>query len=211
MSIFCNKKKEWNVRKGFTLVELLVSVAVFVLVVTLSTGALFSAQTLNVRLQQTQIVLDSVNLGIETMLRDIRYGSNFYCTNVAQNISGRQSCSYAAGIGGTVLIFTPPVALVGSTNSTLDRVAYFVSNGIFYKNEYPSGGNARVNIQITPIDVTVNPVTFWVSGSESTSSSDYNQPAITISFSGVTIPAKNTTIPVSFNVQTTISPRAVDN
>lgn len=197
--------------KGFTLVELLVSTAIFILVVTLSTGALFSAQALNVRLQQTQTVLDSVNLAVEIMVRDIRYGTNFYCDTVVQNVQGKKDCTYSAGVGGSVLILTPPVGLSGTTDAFLDRIAYFVSNGALYKNEYPYGASPRLNIQITPTDVTLNPITFYVRGSNNPVSSDYNQPVITLLVSGVTIPVKSTIDPVSFNVQTSISSRTIDN
>lgn len=213
MKLIFKKLNKTNIKtvKGFTLVELLVSTAIFILVVTLSTGALFSAQALNVRLQQTQTVLDSVNLAVEIMVRDIRYGTNFYCDTVVQNVQGKKDCSYSNGVGGNVLIFTPPVGLTGTTDATLDRIIYFVSNGALYKNEYPYGASPRLNIQITPTDVSLNPITFYVRGSNTPASLDYNQPVITLLVSGVTIPIKSTIDPVTFNVQTTISSRTIDN
>ena len=69
--------------KGFTLIELMVVIALFSTIMTVAIGALFSAQAVNVKLQQTQIVIDGINLAIEEMVRDIRYGSQFYCTDFA--------------------------------------------------------------------------------------------------------------------------------
>lgn len=199
--------------KGFTLVELLVATAVFIFVITLTTGALFSAQALNIRLQQTQSIMDSLNLGIELMIRDMRYGSNFYCTSTVQNIGGRRSCPHSASgsQSGSVLVLSPPVALRGSSNVLTDRVVYFVANGILYKNEYPTGISPRLNIQITPNDVTVSAISFFVTGAESVPEGDTNQPVVTLSIHGVTIPAKQSERPVEFNIETTVVPRAIDS
>lgn len=209
---FTKYKKSLHVQ-GFTLVELLVATAVFIFVITLTTGALFSAQTLNVRLQQTQSIMDSLNLGVELMIRDIRYGSNFYCTSTVQNIAGKKSCPHSASgsQAGSVLVLSPPVALKGSSNVATDRVIYFVANGILYKNEYPTGSSARTNIQITPNDVTVTAISFFVTGAESVLEGDTNQPVVTFSVHGATIPAKQSERPVEFNIETTVVPRAIDS
>lgn len=210
--LFSYNKKNLQAR-GFTLVELLVATAVFIFVITLTTGALFSAQSLNVRLQQTQAIMDSLNLGVELMIRDARYGSNFYCTTTVQNIAGRRSCPHSASgsQSGSVLVLSPPVALRGSTNVLTDRVVYFVSGGVLYKNEYPTGTTARLNIQITPNDVNVSSISFFVTGAESVSEGDLNQPVITFSLRGVTIPAKQSERSVEFNIQTTVVPRSIDS
>ena len=63
--------------KAFTLVEMLVVVGLFSSIATLSLGALFNAQTINGNLQKTQAILDNINLSIQTMTRDIRFGSDF--------------------------------------------------------------------------------------------------------------------------------------
>jgi prepilin-type N-terminal cleavage/methylation domain-containing protein len=203
--------------RGFTLVELLVTMAIFISVITIATGALYSAQAVNTRLEQTQAVLDGVNLATEIIVRDIRYGSNFYCaTSIPLPMTAlRKECSYPTG--GTVLIFRPTIPLEGTTDHRLDRVAYYLSSGVLYKDEYPYGGTKRT-MQVTSSDVNIQTLAFYANGVNSTTATndyggitDYNQPLVTMVISGVTIPRKVTTQAVNFSVQTSGSSRSLDN
>jgi type II secretory pathway pseudopilin PulG len=215
------KKNPHTFTKGFTLIELLVTMAIFINVITIATGALYSAQAVNTRLEQTQTVLDGVNLATEVIVRDIRYGSNFYCDNSLSVPTPvptlRKSCPYSTG-GGNVLIFKPTTALSGTTDQSLDRVAYYLSNGILYKNEYPSGGVVKT-YQITASDVSIGTLAFYATGLNSSlglpsvdyaSTADNNQPLITLIISGVTIPQKKSVQPVTFSLETSASSRTLD-
>lgn len=204
-------------QRGFTLIELLVTMAIFITVITVATGALFSAQAVNVRLQQTQVVLDEANLAMELIVRDARYGTAFYCDTTLPSpvLTIRKSCAYPNG--GDVLVFRPAVPLVGSTNPIYDRVAYYVSNGTLYKSEYPYGGSMLTS-QLTSASIDVSSLTFFTSGANSKSGtndfsslSDDNQPLVTIILSGVTVPLKRSTLPVSFSIQSSASARDIDN
>lgn len=195
--------------RGFTLVELMVTMAIFTGVVTIATGALFSAQAINVRLQQTQIILDEASVASELMVRDIRYGTVFYCTNSEPGPTAQIS-RLSCPIGGTVLFFRPAVILSGSTNQANDRVAYYVKDGALYKNEYPSGGVMRA-LRVTSSSLAITDLNFIVKGAEAKANYDLNQPVITISLVGLTVPSKPSTPPVSFNMQTTASSREIDN
>ena len=195
---------------GFTLIELLVTMAVFLSVITIATGALFSSQVVNTRLEQTQAILDGVNLATEIIVRDIRYGSLFYCSTSVPNpiTASRQECSYP--VRGTVLVFRPAVGLPGSLDARQDRVAYYISNGVLYKDEYPYGSAMRTK-QVTSSDVSIQNLSFYSTGLQNTSDNDFDQPVITMVLSGVTIPKKVSIQPVSFTVQTSATSRMLDN
>lgn len=210
-----------QLKRGFTLIELMVTMAIFLNVITIATGALYSAQAVNSRLEQTQTVLDGVNLATEVIVRDIRYGSNFYCDSSPSIPTPiptlRKSCPYNTG-GGNILVFKPTVALAGTTDSNLDRVAYYLSNGVLYKDEYPSGGTMKT-YQITASNVSIGTLAFYATGLNSSigapsvdyaSVSDLNQPLITLVISGVTIPQKKSVQPVTFSLQTSASSRTLD-
>ena len=202
------KFKIKNNTKGFTLIELMVVVALFTTIMVVSVGALFSAQAINTKLQQTQVILDGVNLSIEEMVRDIRYGSIFYCTNSVPNSTpDRLSCAYPNG--NNVLVFKPSNSLTG-VNSSNDRVAYYVSNGSLFKKEFPEGDTTQSPIQVTASDIVVEKLSFYVKGAETNSKSDYIQPVVTLSISGVTNPSQQNVTPVRFSVQTTSSTRKID-
>lgn len=202
--------------RGFTLVELMVSLALFTMIITIATGSLFSAQAINVRLEQSQVILDGVNLAVEVMSRDILYGSSFYCDTSlpASMFVSRRSCPYQNSQGGNVIIFKPVIALPSSTDPSLDRIAYYVSNGMIYKDEYVMGDiNNKQTYQITPSDVLISSLKFFVVGAESSqfSTPDLNQPIVTIAVSGTTAPTGTTRNSVPFNVQTSVSARGLDN
>lgn len=198
--------------RGFTLVELLISMAIFTSVITIATGALFSAQTINSRLEQTQIILDGVNLATEVMVRDIRYGSEFRCDTVIPTAAlptTRASCEYDNG--GTVIIFKPTLTLPASSDPQLDRISYYLSEGVVYKDEYREGNiNNKVTYQITPSDVDIETLTFYIAGAESTTDTNFIQPLVTIVLSGVTVPQRTSVEPVVFKIQTSVSARPTD-
>lgn len=202
---------------GYSLVEILVVLGLFSSISTLSLGALFNAQSVNARLQETQIILDNMNLSSQTITRDIRFGSEFYCATALPLTPSvvptvRKNCTAKNSSGGTVLIFKPS----DSTND-LDRVAYYVKNGILYKDLYPYLGTTSVQ-QMTSDDITMSSFIFYVDGAQTSTGSnddanaiDYKQPFITLVISGITRPAKASTPPSTFDIQTSISPRELDN
>ncbi len=219
-------QKNSFVVKGFTLVEMLVVLGLFSFIMTLATGVLYTSQAINVKLQETQSILDNVSVSLEIMTRDIRYGSVFHCDtslNVA-NFRERRGCSYddlGVNNGGVVLFFKPVDA-----NNSNDRVAYYASTTqtgkVILKDEYFSG-KATTTYQITADDVKIKSLLFYVVGASSTSlakdeggveipdSNDYIQPLITLSVSGETIPIKEKASSTKFIVETSISSRVLDN
>ena len=212
---FIFKTKSFPSVRGFTLIELLVSMALFTSIITIAVGALFSAQTINTKLEQTQLILDGVNLATEIMARDLRYGTTFFCTVGAPSnvLVSRQSCPYG-GLGGSAIIFRPSVTLAGSTDPSKDRVVYYVLNGSIYKDEYKEGNilNKRT-FQITPSDVNIKNLVFYVTGAEESGAgtdADLNQPLVTLVVSGVTVPNRARVEPVPFTLQTSVSSRGLD-
>jgi prepilin-type N-terminal cleavage/methylation domain-containing protein len=198
--------------RGFTLVELMVTIAIFTSVMTIATGALFSAQAINTKLQETQTILDEVNLSIQILSRDIRYGGQFYCTDNQLDSSGvvpgaRNSCAYPNG--RVAILFKPTDILTGTTNSSKDRVAYFLTNGILYKTEYPFGGTSKT-YQITSQDIRIDTLKFYVTGAGDITV-DSDQPIITFIISGVTVPTRANIQPVRFSVQLSVSSRGLDD
>jgi prepilin-type N-terminal cleavage/methylation domain-containing protein len=205
--------------QGFTLVEMIVVLGLFSFIMTLATSVLYSTQAINVKLQATQAVLDNVNVSLETMARDIRYGSNFYCVDSVPDVSvdvnylNRRDCNYA-GHGGKVLIFRP-IDAIGLN----DRVAYYLEStpagGAIYKDEYIKDESTLIvtknHYQNTADDVKINSLVFYVTGASSTAMNDYAQPLITTTVFGETIPIKSGATSTPFTIQTSISSRVLDN
>lgn len=200
--------------EAFTLVELLVVLGLFTSIATLSLGALFNAQTINGRLQETQAILDNINLSTQTVIRDIRFGSDFYATSTLPSTipTVRRNCMYGGPDVCPVLIFRPSDAADDS-----DRIAYYVKNGVLYKDSYPKTG-PQETLQMTSDEVTIKSLTFYVKGANTSDGSsdefgltDYEQPLIIMLITGVTKPSTRSIVPVVFSMQTSMSARELDN
>ena len=74
-------------KHGFTLIEIMVSLAIFAIVVVVATGALLSTIDATKKAQATQTVLTNLNLALEGMTREIRTGSNYGDVNNATTFS----------------------------------------------------------------------------------------------------------------------------
>ena len=225
-----NKK---NHLQGFTLVELLVTATIFSFIVITATGALFQAEHLNTRVQQQQIVLDGVNLSMESMVRDIRYGIYYHCSTSSfststppVNFDLRNNCPLTldgSSPKGQVIIFHP----VGMTNDA-DRVAYYVKQVGMQSSIYKATRVVVLGVtctwqneeeQITGDDVYVDGLSFFTTGVNSASNDGTNigvttdniQPLVTIVIRGKTKPMKTSDVSVFFSVQHSVVSRVLDN
>ena len=66
-----------NIR-GFTLVEIMVAVSVFVLVMVISSGAIISVFNANQKSKNLRSAMDNLNLTMESMTRTIRFGTKYH-------------------------------------------------------------------------------------------------------------------------------------
>ncbi len=138
-------------RKGFTLVELIVAVGLFLTIVAIAVGSFI--QSLRAQRQISGLILAQSNvvLVLEQMTREIRTGFDF-CSG------GNSSCS-----GPTELVFT------NAFNETID----YRLNGVVIER-----GMGGVFGQITGRNVSIRYLNFILSGNES---GDGWPPRITIS------------------------------
>ena len=63
--------------KGFTLVEMLVAISIFMLVMVSTLGAFLSMVDLNKKVQNVRVAMDNANLAMESMMRTIRLGYDY--------------------------------------------------------------------------------------------------------------------------------------
>lgn len=189
MNLFFDKIKYKKViTSGFTLVELMISVAVFSMAVVVGVGALYSAQQINIKLQSTHIIMDSVNLSLEVMTRNMRYGSSFYCVDDTQIDSAgdipasSHNCIYdpiLISSGGRKIVFKP---VNGGVN---DRIAYYLDNNKHLIESISVNGGAFTSKQISSDDIVIDNLRFYVTGANN-APQDTDQPMITVILSGKT-------------------------
>src|SRR3990167_630199 len=94
---------ELRTNAGFTLVEMIVAVALFAIVMLVSVGALLSLTAANRKAQALQSVMNNLNVALDGMVRSIRMGSNYHCG--LGTFSEARDCSDSNG--GAALAFEP--------------------------------------------------------------------------------------------------------
>ena len=176
---------------GYTLIELMVSVAVFAIVMLAATAAYLSFINYNRRASQVATLMNTLSFALDGMARDIRTGTDYACSG---------SCSDS---GETEFTFIDADQCV---------VTYRYSGAILYKsreNTVP-GCIARSNVpvvspEVTP-GVTLTDVKFYLRG---TAAADQRQTLATIVIRGTTeIVETGQAIP--FSIETSATSRVPD-
>src|SRR3989338_9971712 len=65
--------------RGFTLIELMIAVSIFIIVMTISMGSIISVFDANRKSRSLKTVLNNLNLTVESMMKEMRFGSNYHC------------------------------------------------------------------------------------------------------------------------------------
>lgn len=199
---------------GFSLIELMVALTIFSIVMTISLGTLLTLIDANNKAQALSSAMTNLSFALDSISRSLRTGSEFYCSmsgNISDSDSqmnnlhsnpynGTHDCS-----GGEAIVFTPGL------DSSL-RTAYRLDNNQIEQWVDANSGDPDGWVPITsntpPGAVTVNALSFSVSGTDAVSDGDEVQPKITISIDGeVDSGLTNTT---SFSIQTTVTQRILN-
>lgn len=87
--------------RGFTLVEIVVSLAIFSIVAVVALGALLKIVNSNQKAQAIQSSISNLNFALDTMSRELRVGTDYYCGSFSGNtLSAPSACS-----GGSQISF----------------------------------------------------------------------------------------------------------
>lgn len=177
--------KKINNNKGFTLIEMLVAVALFTIISIISTASLLAVFSANAKEHAVKSAVDNLHFALESITREIRVGTYYDCSASPSGGTATNDCS-----GGTTL---------GFTSSKNDFIVYR-KNGTQIERSI----NAGAFIKMNDATVTINDFSFYVRGS---SIGDNIQPLVTIVVEGVAGPADSLT---TFNIQSTVTQRLPD-
>lgn len=179
--------------KGFTLVELLVAVAIFSVVMLIATGALLTMVDANRKAQALKSVMNNLSFALESVSRTIRVGSAYHC-GTGGAISSPQDCTS----GSTYFAFE---SATGDLDSSADQYVYrYLGNRV----ERSIDGGATF-APVTAPEVVIEDLRFYVVGSPL---SDSLQPKVVVTVKGYAGIA--TRVRSAFNLQTTITQRLLD-
>lgn len=184
-------------QRGFSLIELIVAVALFAIVMLVSVAALLALVDANRKAQALQSVMNNLNVALDGMVRSIRMGTSYHCGGIPYG-------SPSPCAGGTTFAFE---SFDGNPATDSDQWVYSFQedeNGIgrIYKSE--SGGTGW--LPITAPEVSIDEMAFYVVG---TDPADNVQPKVVISIRGVAGADKVKTRSV-FSIQATAVQRILD-
>ena len=176
---YLNKKN--NLVGGYTIIETMIALSIFLIVIIIGVGSLLNASLVNKKSQDTRSIMDSLNFAMEDMSRNIRIGYDYQCLveggeyNDNSALGTPTSCLSGFGVAFE--------SSEGRSNDNTDQWLYYVSGGKLIKSTSGIGGE----IQMTPDEVEItNPnYNFSVVGAERFSGTmDKQQPLVIIRLSG---------------------------
>ena len=178
-------------RKGFTLIELMVAMSIFIVVMTISMGSILGVFDANRKSRSLKTVLNNLNLAVESMSKEMRFGKNYHCEEfptASPPFTTPQNCAP----GGKLMSF------LSSDNL---QIVYKLNGTTIEKSI--NGGSTY--IAVTAPEITIDDLTFYTLGALT---SDTLQPKVIIkikSHAGTTDIGRS-----DFTLQTLVSQRVLD-
>jgi len=200
--------------EGFSLIEVLVSLSIFTIVVTICISTLYTLIEANSRSRNSQSIATNLTFTLDNITREIRTGRDYYCV-----LSSSDPMPYEAGDettldcpnGGAAFSFNEGgQSLTGTTRNNSRRIAYRLFDGKLQRRLGNGDAVGGVNdasdwLSLTSEDVMIERLRFYVEG---TQRGDDNAPIVTIFLSGVV--GDDDVNQTAFSIQTTISQRLLD-
>ncbi len=183
-------KKRSTSERGFTLVEMIVAVALFSIVMLVSITALLSLIDANRKARTLQSVVNNLNVALDGMVRSLRMGHTYRCDDQDPIKTGSNSCptggdtvSFIANDGGTVTY---------RWDSASKRLQIARDGGTY--------------AYLTAPEIEILEMKFYVAG---TTPGDSSQPKVVMVIKGFANTGKGAT-QTTFSIQSTAVQRVLD-
>ncbi len=189
--------------RGFTIIEMLVSMALFTSIMTISVASLLVVIDANGKAQSQQVVANNVAFAIDLMSRELRMGERYHCSSFSSITTGPapgslqddpQNCTN----GNTAIAFTDV--------RTGERKAFSINNNVIMQKV----GDTGEWQPLTGSEMTVTDLAFTVTGA---SASDNVQPSVTIFIAADSMTGAgnlDTDLQTTMQLQTTVVQRKLD-
>ncbi|MDB5245054.1 MAG: seg [Parcubacteria group bacterium] len=171
-------------KRGFTLVELIVSIGLFIIVLTIVASAYLSLISLNRKARATNDLVSNLSYVVESMSRTIRTGTNYQC----------------GGLGGTNCA-SPGNSTFSFTDDQTRPVTFSLVGGAI--DQSVSGQPLDV---LTDPRITITNLIFYVDG---VGTGDQKQPRVLFTISG-TIKPDTQTATTSFSIESSATQRLIE-
>ena len=192
-----------NNQRGYTIIETMIAVSLFIVVTMSGLGALLNANLLHQKSQNMRSIMDNLSFIMEDISRNMRTGYSYHCligNDNLLNVSTPLSCANGWGVAFE--------SSNGNSSNNNDQWVYYIDNtGKIFKATTGPYNIMSNFIQLTPDEVFIDPVSsFSVLGAEGFSGNS-QQPFVTLKLVGK-ITFKNVVTP--FSLQTSVSQRLID-
>lgn len=178
--------------RGFTLVEMMVSIGIFSIVMLVATSAYYNLIALDRQARATNVVVDNLSFAVDAMTRGMRTGSGYQCVATGGNdTTGNCQCfSYLDSDIGKQVTY--------NFNTTKHDIERYVAS---------SGSISCTNgTAITDPAVSINTVRFFVRG---TGNADDAQPQVLFTIQG-SMPSDSAGHSATFTLEEDVSQRLLD-
>jgi len=191
------KLKIENYKGGYTIIETMIAVSLFIMVIMAGMGSLLNANLLHQKSQNMRSIMDNLSFIMEDISRNLRTGYNYRCVTTIGVYTGTASGEDCFGVA-----FQP------SSSPSDPRWVYEIVSEDDLTYIRKSTDNGATWVQLTPNEVVIDDFSsFAVLGAEGVVGGNRQQPLVTIRLSGE-ISDKNVTTP--FSLQTSASARLID-
>jgi len=177
--------------RGFTLIEMIVSLAIFAFVVTAVAAAYLNIINIDRESRGLDDLVNSLSFSLDSMSRDIRTGTNYQC----------------GGYGGTNCAVTPSSKFTFLDSTGTNQVTYLLYKGQIGECSGAAGSpcTPATATYFTDPNIDVETLAFYVNG---VGLGDGVQPTVTFTIHGTLSTGPTNT--VSFTTQTTATERGID-
>lgn len=188
-------------KRGFTLIEMIVAIGVFMISVLIIVGSLIMLNNASRKARTERIATDNVSAAIDSMSRSMRMGTTFHC-GCTPPFDGALDCPMtdALGSGGSQCIAFEGQG--GDKTSPNDQIVFRLSGGHLQRST--QGGAllpTDTYLDMTAPEIDITNLNFYLRGSLPT----IDQPVITMNIRGRSGARVN--LATDFNLQTTVAPR----
>lgn len=147
------------------MVEVLVALSIFTIVMTISVGSLLVLLDANNKAQSMQIVISNLSFAVDSMTREIRTGTHYYCANSSSVNSsallGVNNHNNCAGGDGALAFTEGGTSLTAGTGSR--RITYRL-NGNTLERRLGNSTSASAWQALTAPSVIIEELRFFVTG-----------------------------------------------
>ncbi|HWH07410.1 MAG TPA: prepilin-type N-terminal cleavage/methylation domain-containing protein [Candidatus Paceibacterota bacterium] len=186
-------------QRGYTLLEMMVSIGLFSLVMLLTTAAFLKLISLDRIARGTNDVVNNLSFAIDTMERSIRTGRNYQCGG-----PGGSNC-WTPQSPGSALTFTDEngrtITFLRKRDGTIGRCAF--ASGV---STTCTIDNA---VSLTDPRITIETMSFYVRGVGTAPPNDTVQPQVIFTLSGYMRPDANSDT-VDFTIQSQATQRLIE-